>query len=148
MEKQIFNKSPLKLDFHFFPSLHIVANQNLDPAELNSAEHFEDYDIETEVNILRNENDPFNFQITLEIKYDNIELKKAYEFELKIVGFFNIDKNQKDDQFEKCVNILGPSILYGAAREFLLTITNRGPYPPVYLPTVSFVPAIDNSQEE
>ncbi|MCF8105806.1 MAG: protein-export chaperone SecB [Desulfohalobiaceae bacterium] len=148
MDKKQFNKPPINLDFHFFSNVNIVANQNLVPAELNSGEHFENYDIETEVNVLRNENNPFNFQITLEIHYDNKEFEKAYEFGLKIVGFFTVDENQDQEQLEKCVNVLGPSILYGAAREFLLTITNRGPYPPVYLPTVSFVPIEDNTAEE
>jgi preprotein translocase subunit SecB len=38
------------------------------------------------------------------------------------------------------VSILGPTLLLGSAREFIYNLTSRGPYPSVYLPTVSFLP--------
>ena len=34
----------------------------------------------------------------------------------------------------------GTSILYSAAREYLITVTSRGPWPALVLPTVSFMP--------
>ena len=49
----------------------------------------------------------------------------------------------REEEMLKMLGILGPGLLLGGAREFIYTITSRGPCKAVYLPTVNFVPPTD-----
>jgi preprotein translocase subunit SecB len=40
---------------------------------------------------------------------------------------------------ETLVEYNGPAVLYGSIRELVMQVTSRGPFPPIVLPTVSFV---------
>jgi preprotein translocase subunit SecB len=57
---------------------------------------------------------------------------------LQVVGFFKVAPDYPDDEIEKLIQIGGSSILYSASRDFVLTITSRGPWGPVFLPSVTF----------
>ena len=70
-----------------------------------------------------------------------LELKKyffPYAIHLVVVGLFTIDKKFPDH--EKLLRVTGASMLYSAAREFIITVTSRGPWSEVIIPTVSFLP--------
>jgi preprotein translocase subunit SecB len=49
---------------------------------------------------------------------------------------------------EKLLRVNGASILYSSAREFLITVTSRGPWAPMILPTISFLPVEENKSKE
>jgi preprotein translocase subunit SecB len=63
----------------------------------------------------------------------------SYYFDLELVGFFETYSELSEEMAADIINVNGPSTLYGAARELVLLITGRGPFPPVSLPAVSFV---------
>lgn len=57
--------------------------------------------------------------------------------ELVAVGFFEVNSDWPDPL--KLLKINGATILYSAAREFLITITSRGPWGAIPLPATSFL---------
>lgn len=69
-------------------------------------------------------------------KEDNV---CAYTAAVELVGFFEIDKDWDESKIEDIVAANAPAILYSSARELILLITGRGPFPPLALPAASFV---------
>jgi preprotein translocase subunit SecB len=63
--------------------------------------------------------------------------KNPYLIELIAVGFFEVNSDWPDPI--KLLEINGATILYSAAREFLITITSRGPWGAIPLPATSFL---------
>lgn len=123
---------PLVVKEYFFPFVQVAAD-----FEYDSTEELPKVDFETKVAI---DQDPDNgtYQVTLEITAlpENEDKKIPYAIHLIAVGLFSVGAEVKDP--EKLVRINGSSILYSAAREFIITITSRGPWQSVILPTVSF----------
>jgi preprotein translocase subunit SecB len=62
-----------------------------------------------------------------------------YKFEVALVGFFacqdGLPAAAEEDTF---VRINGSSMLYGAARELVRSLTSRGPWGELFLPSISF----------
>jgi len=126
---------PLIVREYFFPFIQVAADAEFDPSKGIPKINFE-----KKVSV---EKKPQNgiYQVALEIIImpDNEKEKIPYSIDLVTVGLFSVSKAIKDP--EKLLRITGASILYSAAREFLITLTARGPWqPPVFLPTVSFIP--------
>ncbi|MHB8762952.1 MAG: hypothetical protein ACYDA8_01200 [Deferrisomatales bacterium] len=61
-----------------------------------------------------------------------------YQIDLLAVGLFLLDPGVPEPERQRLVAINGCSMVYGAAREFLLTVTGRGPWGACQLPTHSF----------
>jgi preprotein translocase subunit SecB len=62
-----------------------------------------------------------------------------YLIEIELLGFFEADQSVPEDNVEDLMVCNAPALLYGAAREFLVLVTGRGPLPPYVLPSVNFV---------
>lgn len=126
--------SPLSLDTYFFPLVSVLADpqyrQETDVAQ-------PDYSTKVSVG---HEPDNSRYQVVLEVlsEPESEEMRQAYSVHLVAIGFFRVDPSWPDDPF-KLLHINGASILYGAAREFLITITARGPWGQIVLPSVSFM---------
>jgi len=93
-------------------------------------------DARAEVAIHKDDKTKFQCKLT-------VEPKQAIHCGFKVVmlGLFTVDETwmQKPGNVaEKLVLITGASILYSSAREHLLTLTSRGVYPALMLPTVQF----------
>jgi len=125
-------RAPLELKKYFFPLVHVAADPEYEPEKGNDKVHF---DVNT--SITRDEKNDL-FQITLEIlaEPENEDCRIPYSIQLTGVGLFTVSKKWKEP--ERLLRINGASIIYSAAREFLITVTSRGPWPPVILPTISF----------
>jgi len=63
-----------------------------------------------------------------------------YAYSLQIIGFFEVHLKMPKANIEEIVKINGPAVLYGAAREIIAQTTSKGPWGPILLPTVNFVP--------
>jgi hypothetical protein len=74
-------------------------------------------------------------RVTVESKNDKGALPCS--FKVVMLGQFQVDPSFKGDH-NKLVMITGASILYSAIRDYLLTISLRGPWPGVLLPAVAF----------
>ncbi|QLA17567.1 protein-export chaperone SecB [Desulfolutivibrio sulfoxidireducens] len=139
MEVQDTKKPPIELLNHFFSEISVLADPLAASKEENEAEFGYDYSLNTEIG--QNPEDDSLYIVILTIKSKELDnYIKGYDIKLSIVGYFKVSQSYPQDKRSAMVSVLGPSLLYGAAREFLYSLTLRGPYPPIYLPTTSFIP--------
>lgn len=97
--------------------------------------------LKIEVSLGEHAENPHNHLCQLSVSLED-ETEEAFPFVFKIVllGFFDIDDNCSPEEAELLLKTNAPSVLYSAAREFLLLTTGRSMFPPVMLPTVTFLP--------
>lgn len=126
---------PLTVKEYFFPFVQVSADAEYTPGSPQS-----NPDFETKVFVDHNPDNGV-YQVNLEITAFPVNEKDntPYSVHLIAVGLFTVGKDVPDPV--KLLEITGASILYSAAREFLITITSRGPWPPFFLPTISFMPS-------
>ena len=96
-------------------------------------------DFTVDAEIARKIDDPSRLRYVLKIVSAGRKDQFPYSFRLSLVGYFHIDKQFPEEQAYLLVYASAPSLLYGAAREMLATMTGRGPYPAVILPTATFI---------
>ncbi len=93
----------------------------------------------TDIQMFRGEQDPNIYRIQLAIEtVPEPESPLPYQVRLQFIGYFQIDPDFEHPNREHLIQINGASVLYSAARDFLLTLTARGPWGPMMLPTVNF----------
>lgn len=125
-------KPPLKIISYFFPHVSVSADPQFQPSD-------DDYTAHPDVKVgVEHERDDGLYQVALEITLEPESEKnnQPYSVHLVCIGIFSVYPKWPDP--EKLLRITGASILYSAAREFLITITARGPWDMVTLPAVSF----------
>ncbi len=137
----MITRPPLELKKYFFPFVQVAADAEFQPGEDEIVPHF---DVRTSV--ARNDSDSL-FQVSVEIVTEPVNEKMhiPYSIHLIGVGLFAVDDTWPDP--EKLLKITGASIIYSASREFIITVTSRGPWPPVILPTISFAES-DNHEKQ
>lgn len=62
-----------------------------------------------------------------------------YEISAHATGTFEVHPGVPAEEIAKMVAVNGTSILYSGLRDFIATITGRGPWGSLLLPTVSFI---------
>jgi len=126
------SKAPIDLKSYFFPYVQVGADPecNMDQLEISP-------EIDVKSSVERDEGNGI-YQVTLSISVlpDDDNARIPYSIDLIAVGLFSVN-DQVDDPV-RMLKINGASILYSAAREFIITITSRGPWPHFVLPTASF----------
>ncbi len=131
--------SPLQLEHYFFAESHCKAlHHSGSPDDLPfgavDPDHFS-----TDVKMFKGESDPKEYQIHLEIRTNNeAEPDLPYRLLIHAIGYFKVDPEYDHDRIDHLVQINGASVLYSACRDFALTLTSRGPWGPLMLPTVNF----------
>ncbi len=89
------------------------------------------------------EDDPRDFLIDLEITIDNAEGKTApYNVDIGVIGVFNVLPGLPKEKRESLVTVNGASILYGAIREIVLSLTSRFASGVLTLPGMNFEDAV------
>ncbi|MCX6969248.1 MAG: protein-export chaperone SecB [Verrucomicrobia bacterium] len=68
---------------------------------------------------------------------------QPYSFSLELVGYLSVSSLVPEEKRELFLRANGASMLYGAAREIIRSVSAQGPYMPAILPSVSFYPAKD-----
>ncbi len=140
-------KSPLQLERYFFDDIIVGAVREDVPGD---AEH----DVKTETKLARNNEDEHRWRLELRIHTDQKEGNPPprYDLGLRAIGYFRDSFEDLDeDKRARLVSVNGASILYSAAREFVLMITNRCPHGGYWLPTISFFasePDEGNTEEQ
>jgi preprotein translocase subunit SecB len=125
---------PLQLKQYFYTETSLKANPTYrsgsPKAELG-------FNLQTEVSLAENASKPDEFQLSLTVTTLPKEgAVTPYEVKITAVGIFTVQPEYPDR--EGLVRITGSSILYSALREYLLTLTGRGPWKALVLPTMSF----------
>lgn len=146
VKQAIKTKNPLLvMDYHFFTDIRVSTNPNIEKEKIDSGEAL-DLNYEFDVHVAQAPEDRFSYSVNMLIK--SVGESKAYKIHLDSVGIFHFAEECKEEEDRNhLIYVMGQTLLYGACREFILSLTSRGPYPPVYLPPVTFVPD-DNSNED
>lgn len=135
--------TPLVVESYFFPHVNVTADPQYKPT--GQAEKTPHFDIKVSA-----EDSPQNGirQVVVEIysAAENEDEHQAYTVDLVCIGLFKVAPDYPEP--EKLLRISGAAMLYSAAREFLLTITSRGPWGALTLPMASFIPRQQESEND
>lgn len=132
------NISPLQLTDYFVHSMNMEALADYDaskPADLDLDALSVNHHV-----FQPDEDKPRSLGIDLTIKQSVVEGKNLpYSYELHMLGFIQVlPENLSPEKMKRLVEINGPSMLFGAAREIVRAATGRGPYGPVLMPSTTF----------
>jgi preprotein translocase subunit SecB len=94
-------------------------------------------EIHVEVKTLLHKDDPSKTLCELLVQSHPGAARCPYDFNAIITGFFKTETSSEKDR-HNLVTQAEPSLLYSVAREVLLSQTERGPFPGVLLPVVTF----------
>ncbi|PYP85610.1 MAG: hypothetical protein DMF61_15870 [Blastocatellia bacterium AA13] len=85
--------------------------------------------------------DPYKWrcEVTVRTKQPS-RSKPPYSFVVTYVGFFEVDPRYPLEKVALLAKTNGPAVLYSAARETIITLASRSPYPISILPLVTFLP--------
>lgn len=137
-------RAPLQLEQSYFLKLGIEANLDYQTGE----EADDEIDFGLKVEVAPHPEDENRYQIMLTLdEFRSSGPALPYDIDIKIVGFFKMAKEFEHDNKEHLTQVNGATMLYGAAREQVLSITGRGPFGPYQIPTVNFfdlIPRPDN----
>jgi preprotein translocase subunit SecB len=131
------NLAPLQLLDYFVHALHVEALGTYNPEKQQELD-LESLEVKESCYPVGEEN-PNRFAVDLLIKQPAAEGKNLpYTYELHMLGFVEAHPGFPKENLQRMVEINGPSMLFGSAREILRTATGRGPYGPVMIPSASF----------
>jgi preprotein translocase subunit SecB len=132
-------KSLLELVHYFITDISISANTEYQP-EKEVRLGLSDLNCVNEVHNV--EKKKSTWQISLRVHQETPADKNSpYNFNIQLLGLFKLDPNFPADKAERFVITNGTAMLYGAAREALRSGMAKGPYIPLLLPSVTFLPA-------
>lgn len=147
IKQQIKTKAPvLDLTGHFFPEVQVRANPEVTQETLDSGDAY-DIDFVTNVRLSQSDERPDNYLIEFNLCTDKKQADKAWEISVTVVGSFVLPECEEQKRIG-IVMVNGQSMLYGIVREFLYSLTSKGPFDPVYLPTITFYPDPENEIKE
>ena len=128
---------PLQLEESYFDVVSLEADPKYLPdTEARPRRH----GVEMKLGLATLDDSPGVWRVSLDIRHKDFdEEAPRYHFRLRIIGFFRwCSAEQLEDAVAHIVAVSGASILYSAAREYLLLITSRAPWRQLSLPTMSF----------
>ncbi len=135
--------SPLHLQFYFVQSLRFALKPGFDQEFKAEAIEASSPRLMVNVHAERDADDPLGWHCNLSIETnDDTAQDFPYTFGVALTGSFHVDEKYPAENAEMLARVNAPSVLYSAARELLASVTGRGLYPPVLLPSASFVPDI------
>lgn len=101
----------------------------------------ESSDMEIEIHLGEHKDEPLKSFCQLDVKLkQDVSRRFPYTFKIVMVGFFELSGECTAQERDVLMTNSAPSMLYTAAREYLLTMTGRTRYFPIQLPTVLFIP--------
>jgi preprotein translocase subunit SecB len=143
--------SPLHLEGYFVKELAVEVNPSFEKRQAITAwmgYHYQPDDLfEPDVVTFdasgfyaSKKDDPLRRVCALTIVSDRKPRKKVpYFFRITLEGYFQICPSYPTERIEILFHANAPGLLYGAAREILASITGRGPFPAIVLPSISFL---------
>lgn len=132
-------QSPLKIESYYLRKLEYQLKEEFETGIPDGTLEKIDPKIQVNVQSGKSEEDENDWRVEIEVTGGK-EAKFPYTFKISFVGYFRVADEFPQDKRELLVTVNGPSILFSAAREFISIVTARSPYPPILLPSISFVP--------
>lgn len=131
--------APLQLEGYFLTDLNCQANPQF---KADKETKFNERDLEVASAVQPIKDRPNRWQVSLNIKLQPApDANSPYSFCLSLVGvIYWVGPELPEDKVGTLLRTNGPSMLYGVAREMARDMTARGPFPPLVLPSVSFIP--------
>lgn len=71
-----------------------------------------------------------------------------YAFKLDLSGFVAVHPSLSGEKLENVIQVNGPALLFGVAREIIRAATGRGPFAPVLIPSTNFLARLPGSPKE
>lgn len=130
--------SNLRLEHYFLEELHFALNDRCDVEAIERETPLRAENVDVTVEAGQNPDNQLEWLFRLKIRLDDKESEFPYDFTIKMAGFFNVSEGCEGNMREQLATINGPSLLYGAAREILATISARSRFVPVFLPPIRF----------
>jgi len=91
---------------------------------------------------------PDRWQVTLRLKFQPPPAANPpCYFAVQFVGIVWTAPTLPPDRVESLVRTNGSSMLYGIARELVRDLSARGPFGPILLPSLSFLPDADRPDQ-
>ena len=143
--------SPLQLEGYYVREFHFIARTLLGgdpPLVLQTGLHpqldgrFDPGDLTVNLRAggVANPQEPTRLTAVVEIQSQTApEIKIPYDFRVVIVGYFRLHPELPPEDTERAMEALkttAASVLYSSARELIASVTGRGPFPAIILPTV------------
>ncbi len=130
--------NPDEMGLRMAPGLHIQSPDMIVPGSL---------EVEVDVSGGQHIEETLRWRFDMRIcPNDKTASDYPYDFEIGVVGFFEVNSNVSPNLAETIVRINAPSILYSAAREYIAMATGRSPFPALILPLLRFLPAPKEEQ--
>jgi preprotein translocase subunit SecB len=143
--------APLQLIRYWIDDLEIHANRQFD-AEKEEGHYLDSLDVNSNVREL----DPpegatgdlgLFWLISLSIKVgDEAKDTDPYGIHLNLSGILQSSPKVAADNVRRLVEVNGPSMLFGVAREIVRNLTASGPFPAVLFPSVSFLGKVEETK--
>ena len=129
--------SPIQLIDYHVTRLTVEACATFDrdePMDLDPA------DLEVAASTSRlSDGDDLRWTVSLIVRHEPVKGKNIpYRLTIEIVGLVTTVTKKVDETLRHAVEVNGPSMLFGAAREILREATARGPYGSIVIPSASF----------
>lgn len=129
-------KPLLRLETYYFTNTSVSADPCYEPHEGVVPA----ITIDTNIEMAQHSDDPNRWMITVGVHAKSGDEKPIpYKVDLEVVGFFRVEPEVQIEKAPLLVQANGAAILYSSAREYLLMVTGRGPWPPISLPTTNFL---------
>lgn len=129
--------SPIQLLDYHVTSLTVEASSSFQrdkPMDLDPV----DLQISASSKLLSDGDDP-RWAVTLSLRHEPVEGKNIpYRLVIELVGLVSTVMKKIDEGVNHAVEVNGPSMLFGAAREILREATARGPHGSIIIPSASF----------
>ena len=138
-------KSPLKVKNYFVTGLSVKANPIVEGTQ---GPLVGEANVTTKVEAAQRTDNKREWKVALQLNCEPVEKNAgAYVVAMELIGFFEVDNVLPVDRIGDVVAANAPAILYSAARELILLITGRGPFPPFSLPSATFIDETPSSQK-
>lgn len=139
----------VQLDGYYIKELHCAVRGDLDEQAkftLGTGFHIQQPDVmlcpalttKLLVDMGQNKKDPSKFRVALRIVSDEEKEETPYTFDVQLVGYFSVDVLKPFIGMDMFVYRNAVMILYSTAREVIASVTGRGPFPALILPTLTF----------
>ena len=139
--------SPLRLDDAFICEIELKSSR---PPEDSTSDRYVAARVDANPTYSQFLSDPLKWKVELDVSFGRSEESIVpYEGRVAVRGFFTLlDEAMTPEVQRKVVAVNCPSILYATAREAVASLTGRGEYGRLLLPSISFIDQLISPPEE